>query len=221
MTELIIFRAIQGLGAGGFMPLAQIIIGDIVPPAERGKRQGMVPIVFAVTSVLGPVLGGVITDALSWHWIFYVNLPVGAVAFYIIAKAMRKPVKAHAHKIDYLGSVLLTGAITAALLVLALGGTEWPWDGLAVKLSARPGPADGGLAAAACAPGRRAGAAARSVSEPHFQYRQPGDGDDLHGPDGRQRVLSAVFPAGDGHQSGRIGRDDGGDDGGAGACRRC
>lgn len=91
MTELILFRAIQGLGAGGFMPLAQIIIGDIVPPAERGKRQGMVPIVFAVTSVLGPVLGGVITDALSWHWIFYVNLPVGAVAFYIIARAMRKP----------------------------------------------------------------------------------------------------------------------------------
>jgi len=135
MTELILFRAIQGLGAGGFMPLAQIIIGDIVPPAERGKRQGMVPIVFAVTSVLGPVLGGVITDALSWHWIFYVNLPVGAVAFCIIARAMRKPVRTHAHKIDYLGSFLLTGAITAALLVLALGGTEWPWDSLAIKVS--------------------------------------------------------------------------------------
>ena len=134
MTELIIFRAIQGLGAGGFMPLAQIIIGDIVPPAERGKRQGMVPIVFAVTSVLGPVLGGVITDALSWHWIFYVNLPVGAAAFYIIARAMRKPVRTHAHKIDYLGSALLTGCITAALLVLALGGTEWPWDSLAIKV---------------------------------------------------------------------------------------
>jgi EmrB/QacA subfamily drug resistance transporter len=134
MTELIIFRAIQGLGAGGFMPLAQIIIGDIVPPAERGKRQGMVPIVFAVTSVLGPVLGGVITDALSWHWIFYVNLPIGAAAFVIIARAMRKPARTHAHKIDYLGSALLTGAITAALLVLALGGTEWPWDSLAIKV---------------------------------------------------------------------------------------
>ncbi|STQ93223.1 Multidrug-efflux transporter 3 [Janthinobacterium lividum] len=134
MTELIIFRAIQGLGAGGFMPLAQIIIGDIVPPAERGKRQGMVPIVYAVTSVLGPVLGGVITDALSWHWIFYVNLPIGAAAFVIIARAMRKPLRTHAHKIDYLGSALLTGAITAALLVLALGGTEWPWDGLAIKV---------------------------------------------------------------------------------------
>ena len=134
MTELIIFRAIQGLGAGGFMPLAQIIIGDIVPPAERGKRQGMVPIVFAVTSVLGPVLGGVITDALSWHWIFYVNLPIGAAAFVIIARAMRKPARTHAHQIDYLGSALLTGAITAALLVLALGGTEWPWDSLAIKV---------------------------------------------------------------------------------------
>ncbi|WP_226936197.1 MDR family MFS transporter [Janthinobacterium sp. GW458P] len=134
MTELIVFRAIQGLGAGGFMPLAQIIIGDIVPPAERGKRQGMVPIVYAVTSVLGPVLGGVITDALSWHWIFYVNLPVGAAAFVIIARAMRKPARTHAHKIDYLGSALLTGAVTAALLVLALGGTEWPWDALAIKV---------------------------------------------------------------------------------------
>lgn len=134
MTELIIFRAIQGLGAGGFMPLAQIIIGDIVPPAERGKRQGMVPIVYAVTSVLGPVLGGVITDALSWHWIFLVNLPIGALAFVIIARAMRKPAPAHAHKIDYLGSALLTAAITAALLALALGGTEWPWDSLAIKV---------------------------------------------------------------------------------------
>src|SRR5471032_1269770 len=134
MTQLIIFRAIQGLGAGGFMPLAQIIIGDLVPPGERGKRQGMVPIVFAVTSVLGPVLGGVITDALSWHWIFYVNLPIGAVAFFIIARAMRKPVRMHAHKIDYLGSFLLVGAITAALLVLALGGTEWPWDAMEIKV---------------------------------------------------------------------------------------
>src|SRR5450830_1730489 len=123
MTQLIIFRAIQGLGAGGFMPLAQIIIGDLVPPGERGKRQGMVPIVFAVTSVLGPVLGGVITDALSWHWIFYVNLPIGAVAFFIIARAMRKPVRMHAHKIDYLGS-----------FVLALGGTEWPWDAMEIKV---------------------------------------------------------------------------------------
>lgn len=135
MVELIVFRAIQGLGAGGFMPLAQIIIGDIIPPAQRARRMGAVPIVYAVASVLGPVLGGVITDALSWHWIFYVNLPVGAAAFFLIARAMRKPVRTHAHRIDYLGSVLLTACITAALLVCTLGGTEWRWDGPEVKAS--------------------------------------------------------------------------------------
>lgn len=133
MAELIAFRAIQGLGAGGFMPLAQIVIGDLVPPAERGKRQGSIAAVYALTSVLGPVLGGLLTDWLSWHWIFYVNLPIGAVALYVIAKSMPHDKPHHAHKIDYLGSALLTGAITSALLVLALGGTEWPWDGPHVR----------------------------------------------------------------------------------------
>jgi EmrB/QacA subfamily drug resistance transporter len=128
MTELIICRAIQGLGAGGFLPLSQIVIADLVPPAERGRRQGSVAAVFAATSVIGPVLGGLITDLLSWHWIFYINLPVGAAAFYMIARSLHHTPQKHAHKIDYLGSVLMTGAITSFLLVLALGGTEWPWD---------------------------------------------------------------------------------------------
>jgi EmrB/QacA subfamily drug resistance transporter len=128
MTQLIICRAIQGLGAGGFLPLAQIIIGDLVPPAERGRRQGGIAAVFAATSVIGPVLGGFITDWLSWHWIFYVNLPIGAYAFYVIAHTLHHPQRTQTHKIDYLGSVLMTGAITGFLLVLALGGTEWPWD---------------------------------------------------------------------------------------------
>jgi len=134
MTQLIVFRALQGVGAGGFLPLAQIIIADIIPPAERGKRMGMVPVVYAATSLLGPVLGGLITDALSWHWTFYVNLPVGAVAFYAIAGALRKETVHHAHRVDYLGSVLMTGAITSALLVLALGGTEWAWDSPQVQV---------------------------------------------------------------------------------------
>jgi EmrB/QacA subfamily drug resistance transporter len=133
MFQLIAFRAIQGLGAGGFLPLAQIVIGDLIPPAERGKRQGSIAAVYAVTSVLGPVLGGLLTDWLSWHWIFYVNLPVGALALYVIAKSMHGDRPHHAHKIDYLGSALMTGAVTAALLVLALGGTEWPWDSHEVK----------------------------------------------------------------------------------------
>src|SRR5471032_3017455 len=127
MTELIVFRAIQGLGAGGFLPLAQIIIGDLVPPAERARRQGGIVAVFAVTSVLGPLMGGVITDVLSWHWIFYVNLPIGAVAIYLIGRALRPSPKRHARSIDYLGSFLLTGSTIAYLLVLSLGGSEWPW----------------------------------------------------------------------------------------------
>jgi len=134
MTQLIVFRALQGVGAGGFLPLAQIIIADIIPPAERGKRMGMVPVVYAATSLLGPVLGGLITDALSWHWTFYVNLPVGAVAFYAIARALHKEKVHHAHRVDYLGSVLMTGSITSALLVLALGGTEWAWDSPQVQV---------------------------------------------------------------------------------------
>ncbi|GLS19281.1 hypothetical protein GCM10007874_22980 [Labrys miyagiensis] len=127
LTQLIVFRAIQGLGAGGLLPLAQIVIGDLVTPAERGRRQGMIAAVFAVCSVLGPVLGGVITDLLSWHWIFYVNLPVGAVGMAVIARALTHTPPHRARRIDYLGSALLTIATTAFLLVLALGGTTWPW----------------------------------------------------------------------------------------------
>ncbi|NTI14511.1 MFS transporter [Agrobacterium rhizogenes] len=128
LLQLIIFRAIQGIGAGGLMPLAQIIIGDLVPPARRGRSQGSIAAVFAVCSVIGPVVGGVITDLLSWHWIFYVNLPIGAVALVMIGRAMKRPHQARSRRIDYLGAVLLTACTTGFLLVLALGGNEWPWN---------------------------------------------------------------------------------------------
>ena len=127
LTQLIVFRAVQGLGAGGLLPLSQIIIGDLVPPSARGRKQGLIAAVFAVCSVVGPVLGGVITGLLSWHWIFYVNLPIGAVALAVIAGALRRPHLAQTHRIDYLGAVLLTSCTTAFLLILTLGGTEWPW----------------------------------------------------------------------------------------------
>jgi EmrB/QacA subfamily drug resistance transporter len=127
LLQLIIFRAIQGIGAGGLMPLSQIIIGDLVPPAKRGRKQGAIVAVFAVCSVLGPVLGGVITDLLSWHWIFYVNLPIGAVALIAIARALRRPHPVQARRIDYVGALLLTACTTTFLLILALGGSEWPW----------------------------------------------------------------------------------------------
>lgn len=127
LLQLIVFRAVQGLGAGGLLPLAQIIIGDIVPPARRGRRQGAVIAIFAVCSVLGPVLGGVITDLLSWHWIFLVNLPVGALSVFVMARTLRETSPRRERQIDYAGAALLSGATTVFLLVLSLGGTEWPW----------------------------------------------------------------------------------------------
>jgi len=109
MTELILFRGLQGLGAGGLMVLAQTAIADLVPPRQRGRYQGLFSGVFALCSVTGPVLGGVITDALSWRWIFYVNLPVGMVALSLILVALPRSKRPRvAHRIDYLGAVLLT-----------------------------------------------------------------------------------------------------------------
>jgi EmrB/QacA subfamily drug resistance transporter len=134
LIELIVFRAIQGAGAGGLLPLAQIIIGDMVPPTQRGKRQGLVAGIFALCSVVGPVIGGIITDMLSWHWIFYVNLPIGALGFFIISRSLRQYTPLHARRIDYLGSVLMTTATVALLLVLTLGGGEWPWLSMPIAL---------------------------------------------------------------------------------------
>lgn len=127
LTQLIVFRAIQGLGAGGLLPLSQITIGDLVPPAKRGSRQGAMAAVFAACSVIGPVLGGAITSLLSWHWIFYINLPIGALALFMIARALRRPHVPRHTPIDYLGALLLTSSTTALLLVLALGGSQWAW----------------------------------------------------------------------------------------------
>lgn len=127
MTQLILFRAFQGLGAGGLMPLAQITIADVVSPRERGRYQGLFGAVFTGCSVAGPVLGGVITDALSWHWIFYVNLPVGAAALGFITVGLRRPKAAIHHRIDYGGAALIALGTTGLLMMLSLGGTTYDW----------------------------------------------------------------------------------------------
>ncbi|MFI1763050.1 DHA2 family efflux MFS transporter permease subunit [Streptomyces sp. NPDC020800] len=127
MPQLIGFRALQGLGGGGLIVLSMAIVGDIVPPRERGRYQGLFGAVFGATSVLGPLLGGLFTEHLSWRWVFYVNLPVGIVALAVIATALRIPRRAAHHVIDYLGTFLIAAVATCLVLVASLGGTTWAW----------------------------------------------------------------------------------------------
>lgn len=128
MPQLIAFRAVQGLGGGGLMVLSMAIVGDIVPPRERGRYQGLFGAVFGVTSILGPLLGGLFTQHLSWRWVFYINLPVGVVALFVIAAVLHIPVRATRHTIDYLGTFLIASVATCLVLVASLGGTTWAWD---------------------------------------------------------------------------------------------
>ncbi|MFD7920545.1 MFS transporter [Streptomyces sp. NPDC059740] len=127
MPQLIAFRAVQGLGGGGLMVLSMAIVGDLVPPRERGRYQGLFGAVFGATSVLGPLLGGLFTDHLSWRWVFYVNLPVGVVALVVIAAVLHIPVHRGRHTIDYLGTLLIAATAAAFVLMTSLGGVSFPW----------------------------------------------------------------------------------------------
>ncbi|MEU7277459.1 MDR family MFS transporter [Streptomyces sp. NPDC045431] len=127
MPQLILFRAVQGLGGGGLMVLSMAIVGDIVSPRERGRYQGLFGAVFGATSVLGPLLGGLFTQHLSWRWVFYINLPVGIVALFVIAAVLHIPARPTRHTIDYLGTFLIASVATCLVLVASLGGTTWEW----------------------------------------------------------------------------------------------
>ncbi|URM98723.1 DHA2 family efflux MFS transporter permease subunit [Actinomadura madurae] len=127
MTELIGFRALQGLGGGGLMVLAVAIVGDVVPPRERGRYQGLFGAVFGVSSVCGPLLGGWFVDNLSWRWVFYINLPIGVLALAVIAAVLRAAGERERHRIDYLGTVLIVGWAVGLVLMTTWGGTRYAW----------------------------------------------------------------------------------------------
>ena len=128
MTELIAFRAIQGLGSGGLMVGAQAIVGDIVSPRERGRYVGLFGAVFGVSSIVGPLLGGVFVDNLTWRWIFYINVPIGIVALAVVAARVPGRLRRVHHVIDYIGTVVLALAATAFILLTSLGGTTYGWN---------------------------------------------------------------------------------------------
>src|SRR5437773_8705806 len=127
MDQLIGFRALQGIGAGGLMVGAQAIIADIVPPRERGRYMGLIGSVFAVASVAGPLLGGFLVDSLSWRWVFYVNMPVGALAVAIVALRLHLHTPPTRHRIDYLGAALLSGGVGSLVLLTTWGGSQYAW----------------------------------------------------------------------------------------------
>ena len=128
ITELVIFRGLQGLGAGGLIPLVLAAIADVVPIRERGKYQGLFGAVFGLASVVGPLLGGLFTDTLSWRWIFYINIPLGLLAMWAIAARLPVHVRRVEHAIDYLGALLLAAGTSSLLLVAVWGGSTYPWN---------------------------------------------------------------------------------------------
>jgi EmrB/QacA subfamily drug resistance transporter len=127
MAELITFRALQGLGAGGLMVNAMAVIGDIVPPRERGKYMSYMMVVMMLATIGGPLLGGWITESFSWRWIFYINVPVGGAALVYMIATLKLPKRRIEHRVDYLGGVLLGIVATAIILIATWGGTQYAW----------------------------------------------------------------------------------------------
>jgi EmrB/QacA subfamily drug resistance transporter len=134
LTQLIFFRAVQGLGAGGLMSLAMAIIGDMVAPRERGKYSGLFGLTFGLGSVLGPFIGGFLTDphkvlwlTTNWRWVFFINIPLGLLALFVVQRVLHLPKFKRDHHIDYFGAALMVAGVSAILLITEWGGSQYAW----------------------------------------------------------------------------------------------
>ncbi|MBO0794685.1 MAG: MFS transporter [Ktedonobacteraceae bacterium] len=127
MEQLIVFRAIQGLGAGAVLPIVLTIIGDIFSLEERAKVQGLFSGVWGLSSIVGPFVGGLIVDHFSWRWVFFINIPFGLISMLLLIFTLKETVERRKHHLDYLGTITLTGSVVALLFALLQGGTTWAW----------------------------------------------------------------------------------------------
>ena len=221
MNELIGFRALQGIGAGGLMVGAQAIIADIVPPRERGRYMGLIGSVFAVASVAGPLLGGFLVDTLSWRWVFYVNMPIGALAVAIVALRLHLPSSRSKHRIDFLGAGLLTGGVGSLVLLTTWGGSQYAWGSADDHWAGDRGRRVTRALRLAGEPRRRAAAAALPVPLARFRRCER---DGLHDRDGdvrRDHLHPALPPARLRRQRDELGAAPAAADGRTARCRDC
>tara|TARA_B100001123_G_scaffold450277_1_gene619783 strand:+ start:19349 stop:20884 length:1536 start_codon:yes stop_codon:yes gene_type:complete len=134
MLQLIFCRAVQGIGAGGLMAMTFAVVGDVVSPRQRGRYIGLLAGTWAFASVIGPLIGGFIVDNMSWRWVFLINLPIGIVAFAVTSSVLRLPTVYRSHRIDIEGVLFLVGGVSAVLLALVWGGTEYPWSSSIIRI---------------------------------------------------------------------------------------
>lgn len=126
--QLVLFRALQGIGAGGVMPVSVTLIGDIYTLEERGRMQGLFSGVWGLASLVGPILGGVVTDTISWRWVFYFTIPFGVISVIMLKMFLREPLVRREHKLDLMGTFLLTATIAFLLVAILEGSDVWGWS---------------------------------------------------------------------------------------------